>query len=212
MNFIIIVFAFLFVDLFDTVGTLVGVAAKGNLLDKDGKLPRAGKALMADAIGTVAGACLGTSTVTSFVESSAGVSEGGPHRSDGGCRWRALPRCHPAVSIFTAIQGFATAPALIFVGLLMMTSVLKVKFDGDIADAIGAFLAIFMMPFTYSIANGICLVCWPGLSSSCSPARQRISPPSCTASAFCLSFALLHWSGMSPHDQGQLLNGLSAET
>ena len=155
MNFVIIVFAFLFVDLFDTVGTLVGVAAKGNLLDKDGKLPRAGKALMADAIGTVTGACLGTSTVTSFVESSAGVSEGGRTGLTAVVAGVLFLVAIPLYPIFTAIQGFATAPALIFVGLLMMTSVLKVKFAGDIADAIGAFLAIFMMPFTYSIANGI---------------------------------------------------------
>lgn len=154
-DFIIIVFSFLFVDIFDTVGTLIGVAEKGNLLDKDGKLPRVGGALMADAVGTVVGACMGTSTVTSFVESSAGVAEGGR---------TGLTALTTAVlfilaiflwPIFIAIPGFATAPALVFVGLLMMSSVLKMKFDGDIADAIGGFLAIFMMPFTYSIANGI---------------------------------------------------------
>ena len=155
IDFLVVVFAFLFVDLFDTVGTLVGVASKGNLLDKDGNLPRVGRALMADAIGTVAGACLGTSTVTSYVESSAGVSEGGRTGLTAGVAGVLFLIAIPLYPIFTAIQGFATAPALIFVGLLMMSSVLKVKFDGDIADAVGAFLAIFMMPFTYSIANGI---------------------------------------------------------
>ena len=155
IDFLVVVFAFLFVDLFDTVGTLVGVASKGNLLDKDGKLPRVGRALMADAIGTVAGACLGTSTVTSYVESSAGVSEGGRTGLTAVVAGVLFLIAIPLYPIFTAIQGFATAPALIFVGLLMMSSVLKVKFDGDIADAVGAFLAIFMMPFTYSIANGI---------------------------------------------------------
>ncbi len=155
MDFAVIVFAFLFVDLFDTVGTLIGVAAKGNLLDKDGKLPRVGRALMSDAIGTVAGACLGTSTVTSFVESSAGVAEGGR---------TGLTALTTAVlfvlsiflaPIFLAIPSFATTPALVVVGMLMMGSVAKVKFDGDMADVLGAFVAIFMMPFTYSIANGI---------------------------------------------------------
>lgn len=155
MNFIVVVFAFLFVDLFDTVGTLVGVASKGNLLDKDGNLPRAGRALMSDAIGTVAGACLGTSTVTSFVESSAGVAEGGRTGLTAVVTGILFLIAIPLYPIFTAIQGFATAPALIFVGLLMMSSVLKMKFEGDLADAVGGFLAIIMMPFTYSIANGI---------------------------------------------------------
>lgn len=154
-SFLVIVFSFLFVDIFDTVGTLIGVANEGNLLDKDGKLPRAGGALLADAIGTVVGACLGTSTVTSYVESTAGVSEGGR---------TGLTAVVTAVlfliaiffyPLFSAIPGFATAPALVFVGLLMMGSVKKMEFTGDIADVLGGFLAIVMMPFTYSIANGI---------------------------------------------------------
>ncbi len=155
VNFIVIVFAFLFVDLFDTIGTLVGVASKANLLNKKGELPKAGRALMADAVGTVAGACLGTSTVTSYIESSAGVSEGGR---------TGLASVVTAIlfilalflsPIFLSIQGFATAPALIVVGLLMMSAVLKMSFEKDSADTIGGFLAIVMMPFTYSIANGI---------------------------------------------------------
>lgn len=155
LQFAVIVFAFLFVDLFDTIGTLIGVASKGNLLDKDGKLPKVGRALMADAVGTVVGACLGTSTVTSYVESSAGVAEGGR---------TGLTSITTAVMfllalflwpIFGAIPSFATAPALIIVGLFMMSSVLKVNFEGDMADVLGAFVAIIMMPFTYSIANGI---------------------------------------------------------
>ena len=155
LNFATIVFAFLFVDLFDTVGTLVGVASKADMLDEKGNLPRAGRALMADAVGTVAGACLGTSTVTSYVESSAGVAEGGR---------TGLTALTTAIlflvalflsPIFLAIPSFATAPALIFVGLRMMSSVLKMKFEGDMADVLGGFMAIIMMPFTYSIANGI---------------------------------------------------------
>lgn len=155
VNFAAIVFAFLFVDLFDTVGTLIGVADQGGLLTKDGKLPKAGAALMSDAVGTVAGACLGTSTVTSYVESTAGVAEGGrtglTALSTAGMFVIALFLS----PIFLAIPSFATTPALVFVGLLMMKSVLKMKFDGDIADVVGGFLAIIMMPFSYSIANGI---------------------------------------------------------
>ncbi len=155
INFAAIVFAFLFVDLFDTVGTLIGVADQGGLLDKEGKLPNAGPALMSDAIGTVAGSVLGTSTVTSYVESTAGVAEGGR---------TGLTAVSSAIMfvlalflspIFLAIPSFATTPALLFVGLLMMKSVLKMKFEGDIADIVGGFLALVMMPFTYSIANGI---------------------------------------------------------
>ena len=155
MEFIVIVFSFLFVDLFDTVGTVIGVAEKGNLLDKEGNLPKAGGALMADAVGTVLGACLGTSTVTSYVESSAGVAQGGR---------TGLTAVVVAIlfvialffsPIFLAIPGFATTPALVFVGLLMMSSIKNMTFDGDIADVIGGFTAVIMMPFTYSIANGI---------------------------------------------------------
>ena len=154
-EFAVIVFAFLFVDLFDTVGTLIGVAAKGNLLDKDGRLPRVGKALMADAVGTVTGACLGTSTVTSFVESSAGVAEGGRTGLTAATTGVLFLLSMFLWPIFGVIPNFATAPALIVVGLFMMSSVLKVNFDGDTADVLGAFVAIIMMPFTYSIANGI---------------------------------------------------------
>ena len=154
-EFAVIVFAFLFVDLFDTVGTLIGVAAKGNLLDKEGKLPRVGKALMSDALGTVTGACLGTSTVTSYVESSAGVAEGGRTGLTAATTGVLFLLSMFLWPIFGAIPSFATAPALVVVGLFMMSSVLKVKFEGDTADVLGAFVAIIMMPFTYSIANGI---------------------------------------------------------
>lgn len=155
IDFAVIVFSFLYVDLFDTVGTLIGVAAKGNLLDENGNLPRVKGALMADACGTIVGACLGTSTVTSYVESSAGVANGGR---------TGLTAVTAAVlfiialffsPIFLAIPGFATAPALIWVGLLMIGAVKNMHFDGDIADVVGGFLALVLMPFTYSIANGI---------------------------------------------------------
>lgn len=155
VNFAVIVFAFLFVDLFDTVGTLIGVAQEGNLLDKNGELPRVGRALMADAIGTVGGAVLGTSTVTSYVESTTGVAEGGKTGLTALTSAVLFILALPLYPIFLAIPSFATTPALVFVGLLMLKNVTKMDFSSDIADTVGGFFAIIMMPFTYSIANGI---------------------------------------------------------
>ena len=155
IEFIAIIFSFLFVDLFDTVGTVIGVADKAGLLDEDGSLPRAGRVLMADAIGTTVGACLGTSTVTSFVESSAGVAEGGKTGLTSLTTGIMFIVAIVFSPIFLAIPSFATAPALIYVGMLMFSSVAKIKFDGDIADTAGAYLAAIAMPLTYSIANGI---------------------------------------------------------
>lgn len=154
-GFALVVFTFLYTDIFDTVGTLIGVAEKGNLLDKDGKLPKAGGALMADAVGTVVGACLGTSTVTSYVESSAGVAAGGRTGLTAVTTAVMFLIAIVFAPVFLAIPGFATTPAMLYVGLLMLSSIKKVDFAGDAADVIGAFLAIIMMPFTYSIANGI---------------------------------------------------------
>ena len=155
VNFAVIVFAFLFVDLFDTVGTLIGVAQEGGLLDKNGELPKVGRALMADAVGTVGGAMLGTSTVTSYVESTTGVAEGGKTGLTALTSAVLFLLALPLYPIFLAIPSFATTPALVFVGLLMVKNVTKMDFDSDIADTLGGFFAIIMMPFTYSIANGI---------------------------------------------------------
>lgn len=155
VEFIFIVFAFLFVDLFDTAGTLIGVADKGGLLDENGKLPCAKQALMADSVGTVLGACLGTSTVTSYVESSAGVASGGRTGLASVSTGVLFLLSLLLSPIFLAIPSFATTPALVFVGLLMIQSVTKMDFAEDAAGAIGGFLAILMMPVTYSIANGI---------------------------------------------------------
>lgn len=155
IQFIAIVFSFLFVDLFDTVGTVVGVADKAGLLDKDGKLPRVGKVFMADAVGTVTGACLGTSTITSFVESSAGVAAGGRTGLTAFVTGLLFLASLVLSPIFLAIPGFATAPALLYVGMLMVGSAKNIKFDGDVADTVGAYMALMMMPLTYSIANGI---------------------------------------------------------
>ena len=154
-EFVVIVFSFLFVDMFDTIGTVIGVAEKADLLDEDGNLPRVGRVLMADAIGTVAGSMLGTSTVTSFVESSSGVAEGGKTGLTAmttGILFLVALFLSP---IFLAIPSFATAPALIIVGFFMASSIKKMNFDGDLADSIGGYLAFLMMPLTYSIANGI---------------------------------------------------------
>ena len=155
INFLVIVFSFLFVDLFDTVGTLIGVAAKGNLLDENGNLPKVKGALLADACGTVLGACLGTSTVTSYVESSAGVANGGRTGLASVVTAGFFLISLFFAPVFLAIPAFATTPALVWVGLLMMSSIKNMTFDGDIADVFGGFMAVIMMPFTYSIANGI---------------------------------------------------------
>ncbi len=154
-SFAVIMFTFLFTDIFDTVGTLIGVAEKGNLLNSKGELPKAKGALLADAVGTVAGACLGTSTVTSYVESSAGVAAGG--RTGLTSLTTAILFIVALVlsPIFLAIPSFATTPAMLYVAFLMMSSVKKMSFDGDVADAIGGCMAIIIMPFTYSISNGI---------------------------------------------------------
>ncbi len=155
VRFLAIVFSFLFVDLFDTVGTVVGVADKANLLDEEGKLPRAGRVFTADAIGTTIGACLGTSTVTSFVESSTGVAVGG-RTGLAACTTGILFLISMVLSpIFLAIPSFATAPALIYVGMLMFSSCKKINFEHDMADTVSSYLAIIMMLLTYSIANGI---------------------------------------------------------
>ena len=155
VNFLVILFAFLFVDLFDTVGTLIGVAHEGKLLNEKGELPRVGRALMADPVGTVAGAALGTSTVTSYVESTTGVAEGGKTGLTAFTLAVLFLLARPLYPIFLAIPSFATTPALVFVGLLMLKNVTKMNFDSDIADSVGGFFAVTMMPFTYSIANGI---------------------------------------------------------
>ncbi len=153
--FAIVTFTFLYTDIFDTVGTLIGIAEKGDLLDEKGELPHAKGALMADAVGTIVGACLGTSTVTSYVESSAGVAAGARTGLSSVVTAILFFVAIILAPIFTAIPTFATTPALLYVGLLMLSSIKKVDFDADAADTIGAFLAIIMMPLTYSIANGI---------------------------------------------------------
>lgn len=154
LDFFVVVFAFLFVDLFDTLGTLIGVASKSNMLDKDGNLPRIKGALMADAVGTTAGALLGTSTVTTYVESATGVSEGGRTGLTSFVVAILFGLSIFLSPVFLAIPSFATAPALIIVGFYMISSILKIDFD-DMSEAIPAFICLIAMPFTYSISEGI---------------------------------------------------------
>ena len=154
LDFAVVVFAFLFVDMFDTIGTLIGVSSKANMLDEEGKPPQIKGALLADAIATTAGAVLGTSTTTTFVESASGVTEGGR---------TGLTAVTTAIlfglslflsPIFLAIPSFATAPALIIVGFYMLTNVVNIDFN-DIAEAIPCYICILAMPFFYSISEGI---------------------------------------------------------
>ena len=157
VNFIVVIFAFLFVDLFDTLGTLIGVSTKAGMLDKDGRLPNIKPALMADAVATSSGAILGTSTVTTFVESSAGVAAGGKTGLTAlttGVLFLLATLFSP---LFTAIPAFATAPALILVGFLMFESITELKFSVEnLSETIPAYLCIIAMPLFYSISEGIC--------------------------------------------------------
>ena len=154
LNFVVVIFAFLFVDIFDTLGTLIGCATKANMLDKEGKLPGIKGALMADAVGTTVGACLGTSTITTFVESSSGIAEGGRTGLTSIVSGLLFILALFFSPIFLAIPSFATAPALIVVGFFMMQSVAKINWS-DMLEAIPAFICIFAMPFMYSISEGI---------------------------------------------------------
>lgn len=156
LDFFVVIFAFLFVDMFDTLGTLIGVASKADMLDEQGRLPRIRGALLADAVGTSAGAALGTSTITTFVESTSGVAEGGRTGLTGLVSAALFGLSLFLSPIFLAIPSFATAPALIIVGFLMVSSILKVDFD-NLFDAIPAYIAMIAMPFMYSISEGIAM-------------------------------------------------------
>ena len=154
LDMLIVLFTFLFVDMFDTVGTLVGVSSKSDMLDKDGNVPRVKQALFADAIGTFFGAILGTSTVTTYVESAAGVAEGGKTGMTALTVAGMFALALFFAPIFMIIPAAATAPALIIVGLFMISPIMKIDLT-DFTEAIPAFFTIIMMPLTYSIAEGI---------------------------------------------------------
>ena len=154
LDFIVIMCSFLFVDMFDTLGTLIGVANKAKMLDENGRLPRIKQALLADAIATSAGAILGTSTTTTFVESSSGVAEGGRTGLSSVVTGFLFLIAIIFAPVFTTIPGFATAPALIFVGFLMVSAVVEIDFN-DLTESIPAYLCLICMPLMYSISEGI---------------------------------------------------------
>ena len=176
-NFIVVMFAFLFVDLFDTLGTLIGVASKADMLDEEGKLPRIKGALLADAIATSAGAVLGTSTTT-YVESASGVTEGGRTGLTAATTAVLFLLASIFSPLFLTIPSFATAPALIVVGFYMMGAVAKINFD-DMTDAIPAFLTILVMPLAYSISEGIAIgvVSWTLINLLSGKAKEKKITP-----------------------------------
>lgn len=192
IGFLGVVLAFTYVDLFDTLGTLVGTGAKAGMLDKEGRLPRINKALMADAVGTSAGALLGTSTVTTYIESAAGIMEGG----NTGLTSVVVSLLFLASLFLAPVAGLvpaaATAPALIIVGVLMMGAVREIDFS-DFSEALPAFMTIVIMPFSYSIANGIAagLVFYPLVKVISGRAREVHPIIYILAFLFVLRFATL---------------------
>ncbi len=174
LDFIIIIFAFLFVDMFDTLGTLIGVASKADMLDRDGKLPRIKPALLADAIATSVGAVFGTSTTTTYVESASGVTEGGRTGLTAVVTGLLFLLALIFSPLFLSIPSFAIAPALIIVGFYMMGAVVKINFD-DMSDAIPAFLCILFMPLAYSISEGIAIgvISWTLINLITGKAKEK---------------------------------------
>lgn len=192
IDFIVIMCSFLFVDMFDTLGTLVGVANKADMLDKDGKLPRIKHALLADAVATSAGAVLGTSTTTTFVESASGVSEGartGLASVVTGLLFLVAIFLSP---LFIAIPGFAVASALIYVGFLMIAAVVDIDFS-DMTEAIPAYICLIAMPLTYSISEGIAFGCisYVLINVCCGKAKKVTPLMYILAVLFILKYAFL---------------------
>ena len=176
LNFFVVMFAFFFVDLFDTLGTLIGVSLKGGFLDKQGRLPRISGALYADSVATSVGAVFGTSTTTTFVESSAGVAAGGKTGLTAATAAVLFLLSIFLAPLFLAIPGFATTPALVVVGFLMMGSVSGIDFN-DVGEGLPAFLCIVAMPFFYSISDGIMFgVISYTFVNLCTGRAKRISP------------------------------------
>ena len=175
-EFIVVIFAFLFVDIFDTLGTLIGVSSKANMLDTDGKLPRIKGALLADAIATSAGAILGTSTTTTYVESASGVTEGGRTGLTAVTTGLLFLVSMVLSPLFLTIPSFATAPALIIVGFYMIASVAKINWE-NMLEAIPAFLCILSMPLMYSISEGIAVgvISWTILHLCAGKAKGKVS-------------------------------------
>lgn len=193
-NFIAVVLSFLFVDLFDTLGTLVGVSTKAGMLDEEGKLPGIKPVLMADAIATTSGAVLGTSTVTTFVESSSGVAAGGRTGLTAVVAGFLFLISTLFAPIFTAIPSFATAPALIMVGFLMFGAISDIKFtDDNMTEAVPAYLCIIAMPLFYSISEGISIgiISYVILNVACGKAKKITPLMYVLAVLFILKYAVL---------------------
>jgi len=157
MDFVVVMCAFLFVDLFDTLGTLIGCATKGKMLDEKGELPGIKGALMSDSLGTVLGSLLGTSTITTFVESSAGIAEGGRTGLTAVVTAGLFLLALFFSPVFLSIPSFATAAALITVGFLMLQQVTNINWNDNLLEAVPAYICVFSMPFMYSISEGISL-------------------------------------------------------
>lgn len=192
LDMLVVVFTFLFIDMFDTVGTLVGVCIKANMVDSKGNIYRLKEAFMADAIATTAGAVLGTSTTTTYVESAAGVAQGG--RS--GLTAFAVAVCFAVALLFSplflSIPAAATAPALIIVGLMMMEPITNIPFE-DFSESIPAFVCVVMMPLTYSISNGILLgmISYVLMNLVCGKFKKITIPMYLLAILFALKFLFL---------------------
>ena len=192
LDMLVVVFTFLFIDMFDTVGTLVGVCIKANMVDSKGNIYRLKEAFMADAIATTAGAVLGTSTTTTYVESAAGVAQGG--RS--GLTAFAVAVCFAVALLFSplflSIPAAATAPALIIVGLMMMEPITNIPFE-DFSESIPAFVCVVMMPLTYSISNGILLgmISYVLMNLVCGKFKKITIPMYLLAMLFALKFLFL---------------------
>ena len=193
LDFFVIMCAFLFVDMFDTLGTLIGVADKADMLDEDDKLPHIKQALLADAVATSVGAVLGTSTTTTFVESSAGVAEGGRTGLSSVVTGFLFLASILLAPIFTTIPGFATAPALMFVGFLMFSAVLDIDFK-DFTESIPAFLCIIAMPLLYSISEGISIgvISYVVINLICGKAKKITPLMYVLAFLFVLKYIFVH--------------------
>ena len=186
---VIVVITFLFMDMFDTIGTLVGVSTKANMLDKNGRIPRLKQAFLTDAVGTTVGACLGTSTVTTFVESAAGVSEGGRSGLTAFTTAMCFLLAMFLAPFFLAVPGAATAPVLILVGLMMMSPLIQLDFT-DYSESIPAFICIVFMPFAYSISDGIVLglLSYVLINLLCGKAKKLTTGMYILAAFFALKF------------------------
>jgi len=192
LDMLVVVFTFLFIDMFDTIGTLVGVCTRANMLTPEGRIPRIKQAFMADAIATTLGACLGTSTTTTYVESASGVAHGG--RS--GLTAFAIAVCF-AISLFfsplfLAIPAAATAPVLVIVGLFMMAPIKNIPFD-DYAESLPAFITIITMPMAYSISDGILLgmISYVALNLICGNVKRITPTMAILATLFVLKYIFI---------------------